>query len=140
MDLIDCLDTVDTDEAFLDTLVDCLLGMLETFDVFLDIVEIVDIFLSPCTGQLLWVLCLEVLGGFAATISRDCLELVRHETVQRVTEAWVRVTTMVRTKAMIRTGYRTLSRLRLSTVRHPSVKIMSGKVLAKSDERVAMAC
>ena len=55
MDLIDCLDTVDTEEAFLVTFVDCLLGMLETFDVFLDIVEIVDIFLSPCTGQLLWV-------------------------------------------------------------------------------------
>ena len=47
MDLIDCLDTVDTEEAFLVTFVDCLLGMLETFDVFLDIVEIVDIFLSP---------------------------------------------------------------------------------------------
>ena len=28
----------------------------------------------------------------------------------------------------------------LSTVRHPSVKSMSEKVLAKSDERVAMAC
>ena len=55
MDLIDCLDTVDTEEAFLVTFVDCLLGMLETFDVFLDIVKMVDIFLSPCTGQLLWV-------------------------------------------------------------------------------------
>ena len=50
MDLTDCLDTVDTEDAFLVTLVDCLLGMLETLDVFLDIV---DIFLSPCTGQLL---------------------------------------------------------------------------------------
>ena len=55
MDLIDCLDTVDTEEAFLVTFVDCLLGMLDTLDVRLDIVESVDIFLSPCTGQLLCV-------------------------------------------------------------------------------------
>ena len=55
IDLIDCLDTVDTEEAFLVTFVDCLLGMLDTFDVRLDIVESVDIFLSPCTGQLLCV-------------------------------------------------------------------------------------
>ena len=43
--------------------------------------------------------------------------MFRHETVQKVTEAWVRVTIMVRTKAMIRTGYRTLSRLRLKIKR-----------------------
>ena len=55
IDLIDCLDTVDTDEAFLVTFVDCLLGMLDTVDALLGIVEMVDIFLSPCTGQLLCV-------------------------------------------------------------------------------------
>ena len=55
IDLIDCLDTVDTDEAFLVTFVDCLLGRLDTVDALLGIVEMVDIFLSPCTGQLLCV-------------------------------------------------------------------------------------
>ena len=49
-------------------------------------------------------LCLEVLGGLVATISRDCFDLLRQETIHRMTEAWVRVTMMVRTRAMIRRG------------------------------------
>ena len=54
IDLTDCLDIVDTDEAFLATVaVDCLLGMVDTVDGFLDIVDIPDTFLPPCTGQLL---------------------------------------------------------------------------------------
>ena len=32
-------------------------------------------------------LCFEFLGGFVATISRDCLDLLRQETIQRMTEA-----------------------------------------------------
>ena len=49
-DLIECLDMFDTVDAFLVT-VACLLGILDTAEGFLEIDEIVETFLSPCTGQ-----------------------------------------------------------------------------------------
>ena len=50
IDLIDCFEIVETEDAFLVT-VDCLLGRDETFELFLEIVDTLDGFLSPCTGH-----------------------------------------------------------------------------------------